>query len=140
MSYLSAPVRYQWGPVTWTSDVTHYIVGPTGKKGQLWDYGVMGVTTTFAGGTTTPSMKVGITGTLAKYGVLYDFGLLATTVGMKSIRSTYAISASGYSTYILQTLDIIATSTSPVVVTCVAATGGGAAGVAIPFVDIKWED
>lgn len=134
-------MTYTFPPVTFTGDVTHYIVGPKGRGAHIQDYGVIACTTTFAGATTTPMMKIGKSGTLEAYGKLLDFGLLTTAIGMKSMRTTYqdyergAGSATGYTDFIVASIP----KDTQVYVTCVAATGGGAAGVATPFVILDWD-
>jgi hypothetical protein len=120
------------------SDITRTITGPKNKAGRLWDYGVQSVTTTFAGATSTPHMKVGKSGTLAAYGVEYDFSTLATTGGSKSPRTDLLPEAATWRSAAFVDADIPANTI--VFCTMVAATGGGAAGVADFFAEIIWAD
>jgi hypothetical protein len=116
-----------------------YLLGPKGKEGFLWDYGVYGLTEAFAGATTTPKMQIGIVGTAGAYSgsTAFDFGALAIAGGTKSIRTTYAPTDAGFATYMAApniTKDVV------IMMTCVAATGAGLTGMATPFVDIIWQD
>jgi hypothetical protein len=131
--------RYQFSGIAFnSSNVTRTITGPKDKAGYLWDYGVQTVTTTFAGASSTPMMEVGISGTLAKYGVAYDFGTLSTTGGSKSPRTDLQTDASTWASAAF-TNPVIAKNTI-VYLTFIAATGGGAAGVADMFCEIIWAD
>ena len=121
-----------------SSDQTRTIKGPKGKVGRLWDYGVQCVTTTFAGGTTTPKMEVGKSGTLAAYGVAYDFGTLSTTGGSKSPRTDLQTDDATWRSAAFVDADI--PKDTIVYCTMVAATGGGAAGIADFFAEIIWMD
>lgn len=121
-----------------SSNTTYTIKGPLNKKGRLWDYGVQSVTTTFAGATSTPHMKVGFSGTLAAYGVEYDFGTLSTTSGSKSPRIDLNTDAATWRSAAFVDADIPANQV--VYATMVAATGGGAAGVADFYMEIIWQD
>jgi hypothetical protein len=129
-------IKYDFPVHTWTGSETFSVQGPKGKSGRLYDYGVYGVTTAFAGGTTTPVMSVGTPSDADAYGEEFDFGTLADNSGM-SVRSTYAPSHATFDDYILAG-DI--PKDQEVVVTCTAASGGGAAGVSTPFVIIDWSD
>ena len=129
--------HYLFPNLTVSADVTRYIKGPKGKYGLLWDFGVQAITTTFAGGTTTPKMKIGISGTLNKHGDAYDFGTAAAADCTKSIRTAYTEVDAGWATYMKnRNLD----RDVQLIVTMVGATGGGAAGVGDFFVEIKWAD
>lgn len=137
MSY-DRPCRmtYTFGPYTFTADETFSVQGPKGKKGRLWDYGVTGVTTAFAGGTTTPMLSVGTPSDADAYGEEFDFGTLADNSG-QSIRSTYYPYHASFDDYLLLTQVIPADQ--EVVLKAIGATGGGAAGVANIFMVIDWE-
>jgi hypothetical protein len=133
-----APTRYIFAGISFaSSDVLRHIIGPKGKAGRLWDYGVQCVTTLFAGATTTPMMAVGTTGDADHYGNEYDFGAATVAGGSKSIRTAYAPTDAGFATYML-IRDL--PKDTVVMATMVAATGGGAAGVADTFVEIQWDD
>jgi hypothetical protein len=121
---------------TFTSDETYIIAGPKGIKGRLIDFGVFGVTTAFAGGTTTPIMSIGTVADPDAYGDDFDFGTLADNSG-KSILSTYSDPAD-IATYILNDGAIPDSHSTYVNMKCIAATGGGAAGVARAFALIYW--
>lgn len=117
------------------ANITHYIRGPKGKTGQLWDYGVVDTTEAMAGGTTTPMAAVGVSGDIDKYGEEFDFGALAISES-KSVRSTYK-KASDIATYVL--LKTIAAD-ELIYLTSIASTGSGLTGMGKPFVDIIWAD
>lgn len=116
------------------ANITHYIRGPKGKKGLLWDYGVQDTTEAFAGSTSTPQMSVGKSGDTDAYGEEFDFGALAISEA-KSVRSTYN-KASDIATYILQNTNIPADTL--VYLTCIASVGTPT-GMGKPFVDIIWD-
>lgn len=131
--------RYHFSGIDFSgSDITRTITGPKGKAGKLWDYGVTTVTTTFAGGTTTPKMEVGKSGTLAAYGVAYDFGLLTTILGSKSPRVDLQTDVTTWHSAAFVDTDI--PKDTIVYATFLAATGIGAAGIADMFMEIIWAD
>lgn len=135
--YAARRERYNHSQFNFAGSDNFTFKGPLGKAGLLWDYGVYAVTTTFAGATTTPMMSVGTAADADHYGDDFDFGALAAdTVGSKSIRTTYAPTDSGFATYMLIT-DL--PKDTAVYGVLIAATGGGAAGVATAFVDVIWD-
>jgi hypothetical protein len=135
--YTSRRDRYIFSQFSFAGSDNFSFLGPKGKAGLLWDYGVYAVTTTFAGATTTPMMSVGTAADADHYGDDFDFGaLVADTSGGKSIRTTYAPTDAGFATYMLIT-DLPANTA--VYGVLIAATGGGAAGVATAFVDVIWD-
>lgn len=138
MAYDNCPTRYSFGTFDFGggADETFTVLGPKGKKGRLIDYGVYGPTEAFAAGTNKPMMAVGTAADQDHYGEEFDFGALALDT-MKSIRTTYLPTDAGYATYILSYGELPADT--GVKVTCVAGTGSGLTGMAIPFVDIIWE-
>ena len=113
--------------------------GPKGKEGLLWDYGVFAVTESFAAGTNTPRMMIGNASDDNHYGAEFDFGALAAdTSGGKSIRTTYRPTIdAGWLTYML-IRDLPADTA--IYAKCVAGTGSGLTGMAIPFVDVIWAE
>lgn len=65
MSYDNPDRRFYYiGSLTLSGTTTNAIVGPKGKKGKLVDVH-LGVSTTITG---SPTVQVGLTGTLAAYG------------------------------------------------------------------------
>jgi len=120
------------------ADETFSIIGPKGKACRLFDYGVFGVTEVFAAGTNTPRMMVGSPSDDDAYGDEFDFGALADNHG-KSIRSTYGpYDATNLALYLLTAGQTIAAD-AEVVVKCVAGTGSGLTGMAIPFVILDYD-
>lgn len=138
MSYDARRVRrYDMDQITMTSsDKVRVFRGPKGKKGWLVDYGIDGISTTTAGATNTPKVSVGTVASAAAYGALFDVGAL-TAPEAKSVASTYTPTDTSWATYM--TNQEIAADTL-VQLTCVAATGSGAAGVGNPFMLIAWDD
>lgn len=128
-------MTYTFGPYTFTADETFSIQGPKGKKGRLWDYGVYGVTTAFAGATTTPQLAVGTPSDQDAYGNEFDFGTLADNSG-QSVRSTYYPYHASFDDYLL---NAVIDADQEVVIKAIGATGGGAAGVANFYCIIDWE-
>lgn len=116
------------------ADVTHYIKGPKGKKGYVVDYGVNTVSEAFAAGTATPMMAVGKTGDTDAYAEELDFGALAanTSASLRSMKTPAQIKAD----YVRPNMEIPADT--QVFVTCVAGTGSGLTGQALPWVKIRW--
>lgn len=125
------------GPYTWTADETFFHIGPKGKACRLYDYGVYGVTTAFAGATTTPTMSIGTSADPDAYGEDFDFGTLADN-SSKSVRSTYRVDEAGFATYFLAAGQTIAADTQ-VNMKCIGATGGGAAGVSHAFMILDYD-
>lgn len=136
MSYDNPRLRqqYAWGPFTFTANETFSILPPKGMPGRLIDYGVTGVTTVFAGSTSTPQMAVGTPSDQDAYGEEFDFGLLADNHG-KSVLSTYGEASAGAATFILN--DGALPADLEIVVTCIGGVGTPG-GVATPFVLIHW--
>ena len=136
--YDRQPTRYSWGSTDFGAgaDILHYLIGPKGKQGKLYDYGVFGLTEAFSGTTTTPQMAVGIVGDQDEYGNEFDFGALAIASGGKSLRTTYHMFETGYKTTYLVDKSIDADTVT--MVTCIVATGTPT-GQAVPFVDIIWD-
>lgn len=120
------------------SNITCTFRGPKGKKGYLLDYGFEDLTTTFAGGTNTPKVEVGVSGTLAQFGAAFDAGAAVAPLGMKSVASTYAEGdTTNFGTYmVLRELP----ADTDIYLTCIVATGGGAAGVADFFARVEWDN
>lgn len=130
-------VRYAMDQITMTSsDKVRTFRGPKGKTGRLLDYGIDGISTTTAGATNTPKVSVGTVASAAAYGAAFDVGAL-TAPEAKSVASTYRPTDAAWSTYM--TNPEIPAGTL-VQLTCVAATGAGAAGVGNPFMLIAWDD
>ena len=129
---------YIFTPHTFTGSQTYALRGPKGKAGRLIDWGVMGVTTAFAGGT-NGKVSVGIIGTLEKYGSYLT--IVGADNTAESVRSRYDPIADAASYAALagsSGLDIAADV--DVVVSALSASGGGEAGVGQPFCVIDWAD
>ncbi len=138
MSYdRQLPIRYTWGNVDFGGgDLTYYILGPNGKDGQLYDYGVFGLTEAFVGGTTTPIVAIGINGNPDAYGEEFDLGAMAATVGGKSLRTTYNMFETGYlTTYMVDKL----IDKDVAVLVSITASTGTPTGQGVLFVDIIWD-
>lgn len=121
------------------ADETYSVIGPKSKDMILRDYGVFAVTEVFAAGTNKPRMRIGSPSDDDAYGAEFDFGALADNHGM-SVLSTYSESNQWgtVDNYILNSGRIAADA--EVVTKCIAGTGTGLTGMAIPFVllDFQW--
>lgn len=115
-----------------TADLTRIIRGPLGLRGRLYDVHVC-VTTTTAGATTKPVIKVGKSGTLGE-SLVWDLG--ATTAPAGKVASATASNFAGADSY--SKANPVMAADTDVYVTMVAATGSGAAGVGDVTVTIEW--
>lgn len=118
------------------ANTLQHIIGPKGKAGLLWDYGCHSVAEAFAGSSTTPMISVGTVSNADAYGEEFDYGALAVAGGGKTIRTTYAETAAGFATYMVNRnlpMDTV------VMVTHIAATGSPT-GQAIAGAAVIWED
>lgn len=113
------------------------VIGPKGKKGLLRDYGVYSPTETFTNVTTGALVEVGNSGDPNAYGEQLDMGALADVAGGKSARTEATDPDDFRTNYVLEP-DLPADTA--IYVTCTAPTGGVPAGIAVPFVDIEWQD
>lgn len=129
-------IRYDIKQATLTSNATRTIIGPKGKKGWLFDYGIDGISTSTAGATNGPKVSVGTTGSAAAYGAAFDVGTL-TAPSAKSVASTYHPADAGYATYMQNQ---VLPADTLVQLSIVAAAGSGAAGVGDAFMVIAWDD
>lgn len=121
------------------ADEVFAVVGPKGKACSLYDYGVYGVTEAFAAGTNKPRMEIGSPTDSDAYGKNFDFGALALDTG-KSVRSTYGqYDATNLALYLTEASKTIAAD-AVIEMLCIAGTGSGLTGMAIPFVilDFDW--
>ena len=112
-----------------STDVTYVLRGPAGKRGKLKDVQFV-CTTTCAGATTTPIIKVGISGTLGKYASMN----LGTTAAGSAKRASQTAGDLVLLNNNLQVLD----ADTDIYVTLVAATGGGAAGIGLTQLMFEW--
>lgn len=112
--------------------------GAKGKKGQLIDYGIEGVTETFTNTTTAGSVAVGNSSDPDAYGDEIGLGTTAAdTVGSVSARTLATDPADLRATYILEP-DLPADTA--IYLTCTAPTGGTPAGIAAAFAIVDWQD
>lgn len=117
-----------------TADITKYIRGPAGLRGRLVDC-LAAVTTTLAGATTKPILKVGVSGTL---GQSLNWNLGAATAGAGPLRaSAQAGTAALQRDSNTGALPVMPADTD-IILTFVAATGSGAAGVADLNFTFEW--
>lgn len=150
MSYETQPwkirdLRYDWGPITLTTSPTFAVLGPKNKKGRLLDYGIDGITTSTAGATNTPGVSVGPSGTAQGNGANFFVGVLAAP-NANSVAASFTRFNPGPGTpgvnpswsALMVNEDLPANQL--VILTVIAATGGGAAGVGTPFMIIAWDD
>lgn len=113
--------------------------GPKGKKGDIWDYGVYGVTTAL---TTKNSagvacmVAIGSTADMDAYGEELDFGGLAAE-DAKSVRQTASVTATSTATELLS--DYIVGSI-PADSKALLTVQESSDGVASFFVTVDWSD
>lgn len=123
-----------------------------GSRGKLMSVDAM-VTTTCAGATTKPIIKVGTTvggaelftmnlGTTAGGAVMSsrEYGTVLTTAATGAVTSAYSTTAGILGNKSLVPTDkyVVGASDADLYVTLVAATGGGAAGVADVKIEVEW--
>lgn len=107
----------------------------TGSKGKCVGIEAM-VTTTCAGATTKPIIKVGKTAGATDMGYL-DLG--TTAGGTSVIAKSYAAANTNGLVGLAPGAHVRTANDGDVHVTLVAATGGGAAGVADVTIEIEWD-
>ena len=132
-----APTRYEFANTDFGAgaDVAFNILGPKGKAGRLYDYGVQNSTEAFTATTTGPMISVGSTSDADAYGDDFPLNALADNHA-KTVRQTYLESEAGFATYMVSP-EIPADT--EVVLTCVGGVDSPT-GQAAPFVDIIWQD
>lgn len=118
------------------SDEQFNIIGPKGKAGRLYDYGVEGTIEVMNGASTTPKVSIGNSSSATAYGAALDINALADNTA-KSIRSTYREDAAAFAGTYMTNRNIPADT--QIRVNCVAAAGSPT-GQAVPFVIIDWDD
>lgn len=116
------------------TDEQFNVIGAKGKAGYLYDYGVEGTVEVMNGASTTPKVSVGNSSSATAYGGNLDINALADNTA-KSVRSTYAEAASGFST-LMAARDIPADT--QIRLNCVSCVGSPT-GQAVPFVIIDWQ-
>lgn len=113
------------------------VLGPKGKAGRVYDFGVMHVTETFNEVTTAALISVGTIADPNAYAEAISMGSAAVDSGGVSYRNSQTLT------------EIIAAEValSPEIpadtiigLHVVANTGGTPAGIAIPFLVIDWDD
>ncbi len=124
------------------ADGSHFIRGPAGKYGRLYDYGVQEIAEVFNGDTTDPVMSVGTASDADAYGEEFDLTTARTTVDTgATVRSVFHKLAD-IQTYVLPTAEITPADYKTgalVKVTLTAATGANLTGQALPVVVIDWQ-
>lgn len=82
-------IKYSWDMALAGATSELAIRGPKGKKGQIWDYGIEGVTTTL---TSAASVAIGTTADPDAYGDEFDISAVAAE-DAKSVRQTYNLTS-----------------------------------------------
>lgn len=136
MSYERHGDTYLFSAFDFDGSGTIGLVGPKGKAGTLIDYGLQNCSETFAG-TVLGMVEVGDGTTANKFGTNFTPTGLASG-GAKTVCSTYDIIADAASYAALMVLPTIPANTT-VTLTLTAATGSSA-GIAQPYVKIRWDD
>jgi len=119
------------------ADQSFKLIGPKGKKGRLWDYGVQDVNEAMNGDTLDPTIAIGNSSDPDAYGE--EFTLSNADNVPKTVRSTYD-EATELATFDNFILDGDIPADTVVYVTCAAATGSNLTGMGHPFVVIDWFD
>lgn len=107
------------------------IRGPKGKKGRLWDYGVIGITEAFSSDSMT--IAVGTATNADAYGEEFILNGGADN-SARTVRSTYDERSDEFKALMV---DPDLPADSDVVVTM---TGASAAGIGTPYVVIDWDN
>jgi hypothetical protein len=115
--------------------VKFHILGPKGKAGRIYDYGVVGVEEVFNGGTITPKISVGTDSDADYYGDEIVLHGVAVASGGKSLRNTYREDEAGFDT----TLLIPQVAADAVVCMHFVEATGSPTGQATAFVTIDWD-
>lgn len=119
------------------SDVEIVIRGPKGKKGRIWDVGVLDATEGFNGSTTPPMINVGTDSDADAF--VKEFDLQGLAQGdAKTVRSTWD-EASDKEDFDEVMVDPDIPADTKIVLTCVAASGSPT-GQGRPFIVVDWAD
>jgi len=119
------------------SNGTFVIRGPKGKKGRIWDVGVLATSEAFAGDSTDPMIRVGTATDDDAY--VDDFNLAGAAINdAKTLRSTYdeAGDKAAFDAILVQPN---LPANEKVVMTCVAGTGESQSGQGRPYIVIDWD-
>lgn len=116
-----------------------YIRGPKGKKGKIFDVGVLNTSEAFNGGTTTPKIQVGTTTDADAY--VKDFDLQGLGINdAKTVRSTWDPGTpKDKQSFDAVMVDPNLPADELVVFTAVVGTGSET-GQGLPFIVIDWDD
>lgn len=134
MDYASHRVeRYVRSQFDFDGSDTMSVIGPKGKRGLLYNYGIYDVTETFAG-TTKPLMSVGDGVTADKYGAALSLTSASGDGGMHVNQQGAPTSTTWKNLMKLRELP----ADAKVVLTLTAGVTGPA-GIATAFMDIIWE-
>jgi len=133
-------VKYTFGNFDFGagSDEQFNLVGPKGKKGRLYDYGVEGTIEVMNGSSTTPKVSVGNASSAVAYGSNLDINALADNTA-KSVRSTLREGVDGAFTAYMTASSRTIPADTQIRLNCIAAAGSPT-GQAVPFVTIDWDD
>lgn len=118
------------------ADEQFNIIGPKGKAGRLYDYGVEGTIEVMNGSSTTPKVSVGNTSSATAYGAALDINALADNTA-RSIRSLYRETDTAFEGTYMTNRNI--PKDTQIRVNCIGAAGSPT-GQAVPFVIIDWDD
>lgn len=126
-------ITYTFPSLDWGNNVSEVfgIRGPKGKKGRLWDYGIVGTTEAFSGDIT---IAVGNADDADAYGE--EFNLNGTAdASAKTVRSTYDEAGDKAAFDALMVNPDLPADTD----IKITMSGASAAGIGSPFVVIDWD-
>ena len=132
-------VKYTFGNFDFgaAADEQFNIIGPKGKKGRLFDYGVEGTIEVMNGSSTTPKVSVGNGSSAVAYGSNLDINALADNTA-KSVRSTVREAVDGAFTAYMTAASRTIPADTQIRVNCIGAAGSPT-GQATPCMIIGWD-
>jgi len=126
-----------------TAGEVYAFLGPKGKAGRLYDYGIENITETFNSVTTAALVSVGSVADADLYGDEFDVQDAAVDTGTISIRTRYTpvqIAAGEIANTAGMILDSKIPKDTIFALHCVAPTGGTPTGMAVAFCVVDWDD
>lgn len=139
MAYDKKPTRYIFGTHDFGAGGEVFaVLGPKGKDGRLVDYGCFHVTEAFTTDTLPAYISVGTVADADAYGDEIGMGTIGIDSGGRSLLGLYRPGKDA--AYETTLIDPTIPKDTIVALHVTAPTGGVPAGIAIPFMDIIWDD